>query len=576
MRSALLALAFLTLPTAATAQPPGKGDTKKDDIPRGEVQEFTFDQSRVFPGTVRKVTLYIPRQYDGKTPACVYVNQDGVQFKATEVFDRLIHEKAMPVTIGVFVRPGEVPPPRPGALIRYNRSFEYDGLGDAYARFLLDELLPAVEKRRAADGRPIVLSKKGTDRAIGGASSGAICAFTVAWERPDAFTRVFSAVGTFVGLRGGNNYPTLIRKYEPKPIRVFLQDGENDNNAYGGDWWMANQEMERSLRFAGYEVEHAWDKGPHSGAGGTKVFPDAMRFLWKGWPAAPKAGTGSKQLQDLLIPGEGWELVGSGYKFTEGPAVNAKGEVFFNDVGNSKTYKVGSDGKPAVYIEDSSRGDGQAFGPDGRLYANAAGANGVVAYDGPGKRKVIADGFRGNDLVVNAKGEVYLTDPFTTPNRSNVIFISAKGEKRVADVGLRFANGITLSPDQTLLYVADYASHWVYSYQVQPNGSLAKKQRYFHLHAPDTADDAGADGMRTDHDGRLWVATRLGLQVCDQAGRVNCIIPTPNGKVSNLTFGGPKYDVLYATCGDRVYKRKVKVTGTNAYQAPFTPRKPKL
>src|SRR5207245_3125582 len=155
------------------------------------------------------------------------------------------------------------------ALDRFNRSFEYDGLGDNYVRFLLEELLPDVETKKTADGRPIRLSKNGNDRAIGGESSGAIAAFTAAWERPAEFSRVFSAIGTYVGLRGGEIYPTLLRKYEPKPIRVFLQDGSNDLNIYGGDWWMANQTMERSLRFAGYEVEHAWGNGGHDGKHAT-------------------------------------------------------------------------------------------------------------------------------------------------------------------------------------------------------------------------------------------------------------------------------------------------------------------
>ncbi len=133
-----------------------------------------------------------------------------------------------------------------------------------------------------------------------------------------------------------------------------------------------------------------------------------------------------------------------------------------------------------------------------------------------------------------------------------------------------------MSPDQTLLYVSDSRTHWVYSYVIRPDGTLANKQKYYHLHVRDVDDDAGADGMRCDRDGRLWVATRAGLQVCDQAGRVNCIIPTPNGTVSNLTFGGENMDVLYATCGDKVYRRKVKVQGANAFEKPFKPRTPQL
>ena len=232
-----LVLATLFVSTSLTAQ----------ETPKGEVIKYTFDQSRIFPGTTREVAVYIPRQYDPAKPACVYVNQDGIQYKAPEVFDELIHKKEMPITIGVFVTPGVVKPTTDQALPRFNRSFEYDGLGDAYARFLLEELLPDVETRKATDGRALKLSNDGNDRAIGGASSGAIAAFTAAWDRPDAFRRVFSAIGTYVGLRGGQNYSTLIRKYEPKPLRIYLEDGSKDQNIYGGDWWMANLAMERSV-----------------------------------------------------------------------------------------------------------------------------------------------------------------------------------------------------------------------------------------------------------------------------------------------------------------------------------------
>jgi gluconolactonase len=320
-------------------------------------------------------------------------------------------------------------------------------------------------------------------------------------------------------------------------------------------------------------VKHEWGDGGHNGEHATRLFPEAMRWLWKDWPEPVKAGLGSPQMQQMLIPGEDWKLVAEGYRFTEGPAVNS---IFYNDVGNSKTYKVDLKGIVSEFLADSKRGDGQAFGPDGRLYANAGGLSQVVAYDADGKMAMIADGFRGNDLVVRADGGMFVTDPFGTQNNSKVWFVSPRGDKKVVDEGLRFANGLCLSPDQSLLYVADSRSHWVYSYQVQTDGTLAHKQKYYHLHVPDTADDSGADGLRVDRDGRLWVATRMGLQICDQAGRVNCIIPTPNGKVSNLTFGGENFDTLYATCGDKVYSRRVKVKGANNYDPPFKPAAPRL
>jgi sugar lactone lactonase YvrE len=334
--------------------------------------------------------------------------------------------------------------------------------------------------------------------------------------------------------------------------------------------------MERSFIFAGYEVDHIWGTGGHSGAHATEIFPDAMRWLWKGWPVAPKVGAGSPQLQEIVLPGADWKLVGEGYKFTEGPAVNAKGEVFFNDVPNSKTYKLGLDGNVSVFIADSKKGDGQAFGPDGRLYAVAGATEQILAYDTSGSAAVIADGFRGNDLVVRHDGGLYVTNPFGKPgDPSKIWYISPKGEKQIVDTGLKFANGITVSPDQSLLYIADSRTHWVYSYQIKPDGSLANKQRYFHLFQPDSADDSGADGMRVDRDGRLYVATRLGIQVCDQMGRVNVILPTPNGRVSNFCFGGAANDILVATCGDRVYMRQLKVRGANAYETPIKPAPPR-
>ncbi|MBI4626157.1 MAG: SMP-30/gluconolactonase/LRE family protein [Verrucomicrobia bacterium] len=191
---------------------------------------------------------------------------------------------------------------------------------------------------------------------------------------------------------------------------------------------------------------------------------------------------------------------------------------------------------------------------------------------------LIACEIAGNDLVVAHNGNIYVTHPpgGASNDPSKVWLIKPDGAKRVVDTGVRYANGIALSPDQSLLYVADYRSHWVYSYVVQPDGTLAHKQRYHHLHAPDTDDQSFADGLKVDRDGSLYVATRLGIQVCDQAGRVNVIIPTPNGPITNLVFGGGQFDTLYASCNDKVYKRKLNVTGANAWAAPNKPAAPRL
>ena len=574
----LFLVVAVALAQTAENYPVNPDSKPQPGVPKGEVLKFTFENSKIFPGTWREYWVYVPAQYSPDKAACVYVNQDGVQYEAPTVFDNLIHKKEMPVSIGVFVMHGRVKAADSnGALDRFNRSFEYDGLGDNYVRFLLEELLPDVETKKTSDGRAIRLSKSGNDRAIGGASSGAICAFTAAWERPAEFSRVFSAIGTYVGLRGGDRYSTLIRKSEPKPIRIFLQDGSGDLNIYGGDWWMANQTLERALTFAGYEVQHGWGEGAHNGKHATAIFPDAMRWLWKDWPEPVKAGQSkNSMLVDILIPGQGWQLVSEGYRFTEGPATNAKGELFFSDIPASKAYKIGLDGKVSVFVEDSKKSNGQAFGPDGRLYAVATGEPKILVYDANGKATTIAEGFLGNDIVVAHNGNIYVTNPAGGNEGSKVWLIKPNGDKKVVDTGLVYANGITLSPDQTLLYVADYRSHWVYSYQIQPDGSLQYKQRYYWLHEYDPVDASLADGIRVDRDGRLYVATRLGIQVCDQAGRVNAIIPTPNGRISNLTFGGENFDMLFATCGDKIYKRKLKVKGAQAWDVPNKPAPPRL
>ncbi len=542
-------------------------------VPRGEVTKYSWT-SRIFPGTVRDYWVYVPKQYDPAKPACVMVFQDGGGYvtengawRVPIVFDNLIHKKQMPVTIGIFINPGVVPAATDKALPRFNRSFEYDGLGDQYVRFLLEEILPEV-------GKKYNLAKDGNSRAIAGASSGAICAFTAAWERPEEFSRVFSTIGTYVGLRGGNSYPTLIRKTEPKPIRVFLQDGSNDLNIYGGNWFLANQEMLSALQFAGYDVKHEWGDGAHSSKHGGAILPDALRWLWRDYPTPIHPAQGSNQLlTNLFVPGEQWQVVGEGYKFTEGPAANSKGEVFFTDIPNSRIYKIGLDGKVSLFKENTAEANGLMFGPDGKLYACQDGKKRIVAYDPDGKETVIAEEIESNDLAVNSKGEIYVSDP----NNKRVWFINARHEKRVVDTGIARPNGVVLSPDQSLLLVADTAGQFVYSFQIQPDGGLINKQPYFHLHLADGSTQSGADGMKVDTQGNLYVTTEIGLQICDQAGRVNAIIPKPQRAwLSNVVFGGPNLDDLFVTCGDKVYRRKTRAKGVFSFQQPLQPAAPKL
>jgi enterochelin esterase-like enzyme len=250
---------------------------EKAGVPRGKVTEMPAWKSRIFEGTTRDWWLYVPAQYKPESLACVMVFQDGKSYKdfVPVVFDNLIAKGEMPVTAGVFVSPGVFQDGRP------NRSFEYDTLSDQYARFILEEVLPEVEKT-------VRLRHDAASRAIGGISSGGICAFTVAWERPTEFSKVLSWVGSFTNIasgatlrEGGHNYPALIRKTPKKPIRVFLQDGENDLDNEHGNWPLANRQMDRALKFAGYDYKFVMGRGYHNNRHGRAILPDSLRWLWR-------------------------------------------------------------------------------------------------------------------------------------------------------------------------------------------------------------------------------------------------------------------------------------------------------
>jgi enterochelin esterase family protein len=225
--------------------------------------------------------LYVPAQYDG-TPAALMVFEDGHQYvdegreyRVPVVFDNLIRRREMPATIGVFVNPGHVGDALPeNAWTASNRSVEYDSLGDHYAQFLLEELLPEVQQQYPITTSPQL-------RAIAGASSGGICAFTAAWERPDGFQTVVSHIGSFTNIRGGHVYPSLIRSTPRKPLRVFLQDGSQDLDNQYGNRPHANQAMADALRSAGYDYRFAYGVGGHTHLHGGAILPDTLRWLWR-------------------------------------------------------------------------------------------------------------------------------------------------------------------------------------------------------------------------------------------------------------------------------------------------------
>ena len=281
----------------------GRDSKVQDGVPRGTITQFHHRSARVYPGVERDYWLYVPVQYDATRPACLMVFWDGRIYLSGDlrapaiagnrsnqndvnpavVFDNLIHRREMPVTLGLFVEPGDPGPgiPTYGSLggLSGNRSFEYDSLTGRYARFVLEELIPEVQKRYRIVDDP-------AGRATCGFSSGGIGAFTAAWERPDAFGKVVSHCGSFMDIRGGHNYPSMIRKREKKPIRVFLQTGTKDYDGIFGSILLANREMAAALAYRDYDYQLVVGEGGHTLMHGGAIFPDSVRWLWRDYPKA--------------------------------------------------------------------------------------------------------------------------------------------------------------------------------------------------------------------------------------------------------------------------------------------------
>jgi enterochelin esterase-like enzyme len=249
----------------------GPDSFPRPGFPRGEIHEHGWSGSRIYPGTDRRYWVYVPAQYTASEPAALMVFQDGGMYVDPEgevrvpvVFDNLIHRGEMPVTIGVFVDPGA------------DRNAEYDAFSDAYATFLLTEILPRVQDRYAVTDDP----ERWT---VGGGSSGGSCAFTVAWMRPDRFRRVLSFLGSFAQLRGGNRYAELIRDTPRKPLRVFLQAATRDLNwdAPQLNWFSANLQVAAALAERGYDLRLVLGDGGHDPNHCSAILPDALRWLWR-------------------------------------------------------------------------------------------------------------------------------------------------------------------------------------------------------------------------------------------------------------------------------------------------------
>ncbi len=532
---ALVIISAIMFCTNAPAQQKHNASTPKDPAntplaadEKGLVIDGKIENSRIYPNTVRTFQVLVPKQYDGKTPACLVVGLDGNLFNAITVIDNLIKTGEMPVTIGIFVQPG-VSYSQDGTVIRYNRSNEFDRTDARLATFLEKEVIPLVEGMTTPDGRKIIISSNPNDRAITGASSSGIAAFTVAWERPDLFSRVYSSVGTFVAMRGGHEYPVLVRKTEPKPLRIFLQDGVNDTwNHIFGDWWEQNQLMASALNYAGYEFDYKWDRGSHSIYYGTRAYPDAMRWLWRGWPAPVKAGnTMNATIFETVSPEKGWE------EADPSTIVALKDTLAVLICSPEEIHKLSS--KP--------------------------GANKIISHNGNAISKYVSNPYRvlplhnGNKYITNTNGEIFLLQA------------GAKKAKKLESLPSS-GREIAIYPNGKMLVASEKNSNWLISYIIAPDGSLQAGQQFYWLHNTDNHNNTPYGNIAFDTLGNLYIATPIGIQICDHNGRVRGILPLPGAgrAVESIAFIGNR---LFAKCGNKLYIREVSKTGYNSWEAPI-------
>ncbi|MCM2373757.1 alpha/beta hydrolase-fold protein [Aporhodopirellula aestuarii] len=549
---------------------------KNPVVPHGTVEAMPAWKSKIFNDTVRDWWVYVPAQYDAEKPAALMVFQDGKRmsdvngrWRIPTVFDNLIAKGEMPPTIAVFLNPGQ-DTTKPQVKNKFsNRSFEYDSLGDRYTKFLLEEILPEVERRYNVSKDPLM-------RAIGGSSSGAICAFTAAWERPDQFSKVYSSVGSFTNLRGGNVYPALVRKTEPKPIRIYMADTSGDVDNAFGSWPWANRRMASSLQYMGYDVRFDWAEGyAHNADYGSSRLPDAMKWLWRTETSRPAIDTsddlrGDMTLLNLLVPGESWEVVAEDLGFADAPCTDADGNFYFSDMRAPAIYRVNSDGtREKIATEAVS---GLEFGPDGTLYGCQGAKKRVISINvDSGEVNVVAENVTPNDLAVTDDGFILITET----KDKHVTRINPKtGETSVVDSGITRPNGIVLSPDGSTLVVSDHGGEFAWAMRVGAGATLDAKMPTMTMRLP--IDPKGefafnepppyitasrGDGSAVDKSGRYYITSAVGVQIFDATGRLGGVLPAPNPSkpLTSCTLAGPDHSYLYVTNGDVVYRRKLKI-----------------
>jgi gluconolactonase len=585
--------------TACTifAQPANFGPDSQvqPDVPKGMLTAAVLAPGKIYPGVPHNYQVYVSARVDPAKPAPYMIFLDGNGFagngmRIPVVLDNLIAKGELPPMAAIFITPGVLAPTSPGTqLARFSRDWEYDDVRPNFSRFLIEELIPEVAKK-------VNLSTNPDDHAIGGSSTGAVGAFMAAWYRPDVFHRVVYFIGTFVDMRGANQAPFWIRKTEPKPLRIFLQDGSADLDSYAGNWPLQSQSMDAAMNFAGYDHKFDYYQGEaHSTRLASEKMPDILRWLWRGYPApvtqnapelvpvpagrggAGRAGAGRgpsfrQPAYNVVTPDKQWEAVEGDYSGAASIAANKTGDVFFADSKANHIYRVGADGKAAIFRQNAGGAKALRGGADGRIYAIQASGRRIVSWGPDGAEKVVASYVDGFDLALTISGNIYYTDPV----HKTVVLIDAKGQRRTvySGGGIEAPTALALTPDQAFLNVVDARTREPWSFQVAADGSLINGAPFFRMETSTQNTLDTALQIAIDDSGDMYRGTVLGIEMESASGRMDMIVNPPKygGVPSHVAFGGQDRDWLYAAEDGRLYRRATKRKGSVAWELVKPPQ----
>jgi len=580
MMSHRVALTALILGTSLAGAPAAHAQSLRD---------YTLPPGPFYPGTSHTYSVHIPPGYDGAhtLPVTIFLDRQiflggGIDFPA--MIDGLITRHDIPPMLTVFIDAGvddTLPNSGTTPQNRYERAYEYDSITPRYGNFLAERLIPDLARHYKISDNP-------DDRALVGLSSSAVGAFAAAWNRPDQFHRVISFIGTYVAMKGADTLPALVRRTEPKPLRIFLQDGSNDHMApeepfgayYAGNWPINNQVMYQDLKFAGYDTKYVEGDGSHDLQQGVEILPDVLRWTWRNYPQPitehepPYIDSPSAMLRgavfSIISASHPWQPVSTQTNIATGPVGDDAGNVFYaNTQGqiyretNGTISPIGTPHGPISAL---------AVTGDNRLLVAETTRRQIVSLDENGNTShIVGRHITASGIAITRTGGLYITQP-----NGPVLYLSANGQTISTNASLPGASGITLTPDQAMAIVSSRQSRFAWSYQIAPDGTLTHGEPYYRLDTPDDADSSQIATPAVDRNGQVYFATPLGIEICEQNGRAAPILnaPTPDGAQS-IALAGPNRAFLYTLSHHTLYRRPIKTRGIGPGET-ITPPVPPL